>query len=195
MTLFINHTADKMSEQLQRLVDNFEIKELKKIDSTKLNALVDEFDQNMKSYESTKNKADKREYLPNQLMIAAGIIATAAVPTGMMVGAAFLENIVAGGAIGAIVPVGMGLGAGLISYLNNRTKNNLTNDEDFDKKIQSKHNEKHGNDFLQKLEALDIGDALKDIKEIVERNIKNPQYHQENVAKEIKTSLKKNNLQ
>lgn len=194
MTLFTHKEADQMSEQIKHLVNDFDKNKKENNLSAKINESFDVFSKNMLSYESPIDKANRNESLPKQLMLAAGIIATSSIPTGMLVGAAVMQNMLAGGAVAAIIPAGMVLGAGLISYLNNKANREFKIDRDFDKPLQAKHNEKHGNDFLKKLDDLNIGDAFKEIKAIVDNSIKNPSQHQENVIKEINKTIKKNNL-
>lgn len=174
MTLFVNKTADSLS--------------------TKLNKLVDNFSKKMTSYESPSDKAIRNESLPNALMLAGSIIAVVGVPAGAMVGKYFNE-MGAGIGLSAIIPAGMIIGAGLISHLNNKALVEYVHDRDIDLPLKAKHNEKHGNDFLKKLDELNIGESFKEIKSIVDDSVKNPPSHQENVVKDVQKTLKKNNLQ
>lgn len=174
MTLFVNKTADELS--------------------TKLNELVDDFSKKLLSYNSPIDLAQKREAIPNALMLAGGIIATVGIPAGMMVGKYFNE-MAAGVGLAAIIPAGMMIGAGLITYLNHVEKKEYMNNMDFDLPAKAKHNEKYGKDFLKKLDDLNIGDSFKEIKSIVDHSIKNPKEPQENVVIKIKNTIKKNNLE
>jgi len=170
MTLFTNKTADDISK--------------------KLNDLVDDFSTKMKTYKSIDAKIDNREELSNNLLMTTFLTGMATIPTGMMLGKLYLENIGAGGALGAILPVGLAAGAGLLTYLNYKSKESLENDKNIENTLKSKHNEKHGNAFLKKLEDLDIGDTFDKIKSIVDESIKHPPAHQSNVLKEVKKTLK-----
>jgi hypothetical protein len=161
--------------------------------STKLNTLIDNFSNKLLSYKSPIDLAQKRESIPNALMLAGGIIATVGIPAGMMVGKYFNE-LAAGAGLAAIIPAGMMIGAGLIAYLNHVEKKEYMNNMDVDLPAKAKHNEKYGNDFLKKLDDLNIGDAFKEIKSIVDDSIKNPKEPQENAIIRIKSTIKKNNL-
>jgi len=174
MTLFINKNSDVLLN--------------------KVNELVEDFSTKMKNYKSVDTKIDNRNELSNNLVLSTFLTGMATIPTGMLLGKLYLQNIGAGGALGAILPVGLAVGAGMLSYLNHRAKENLENDKNLEKTMQSKHNEKHGNDFLKKLEDLDIGDTFNKIKTIVDDSIKNPPAHQSNVLKEVKKTLKNDNL-
>jgi F0F1-type ATP synthase assembly protein I len=174
MTLFVNKTADDLS--------------------TKLNELVDNFSKKLLSYNSPIDLAQKREAIPNALMLAGGLIATVGIPAGMMVGKYFNE-MATGVGLAAIIPAGMMIGAGLITYLNHVANKEYVNNMDVDLPEKAKHNEMHGNDFLKKLEGLNIGDSFKEIKSIVDDSIKNPKEPQENAIIRIKSTIKKNNLE
>lgn len=160
----------------------------------KLNEIVEDFSTQMKNYKSIDTKMGNRDELSNNLIMTTFLTGMATIPTGMMLGKLYLENIAAGGALGAILPVGLAAGAGVLSYLNYKAKENLENDNIIEKTMKSKHNEKHGNDFLKKLEDLDIGDTFNKIKTIIEDSVKNPPSHQSNVLKEVKKTLKNDSL-
>lgn len=162
--------------------------------STKLSTLVDNLSTKLSSYKSPSDKAQSRESLPDALMLAGGLIATVGIPAGMIAGKYF-GNMAVGGALAAIIPAGMMIGAGLVTYLNNKAMVEYVNDRDIDLPAKAKHNEKHGNDFLKKLDDLNIGDAFKDVKAIIEKNVKDPKNHSDNVILDVKKTLKKNDLQ
>lgn len=162
--------------------------------STKLSSLVENLSTKLSSYKSPSDKAQSRESLPDALMLAGGLIATVGIPAGMMAGKYF-GNMAVGGALSAIIPAGMMIGAGLITYLNNKAMVEYVNDRDIDLPAKAKHNEKHGNDFLKKLDDLNIGDAFKDVKAVIEKSVKDPKNHPDNVILDVKQTLKKNNLQ
>lgn len=162
--------------------------------STKLSTFVENLSIKLSSYKSPSHKAQSRESLPDALMLAGGIIATVGIPAGMIAGKYF-GNMAVGGALAAIIPAGMMIGAGLVTYLNNKAMVEYVNDRDIDLPAKAKHNEKHGNDFLKKLDDLNIGDAFKDVKSIIEKSVKDPKNHPDNVILDVKQTLKKNNLQ
>jgi hypothetical protein len=162
--------------------------------SAELHGLVDDYTENLLDYEFISEKIERREDLSEGLLFSAGLTLATALPVGMMLGSAYMDNITSGGAIGAILPMGLGLGAGLISYLNHKDNKELTINQELDKPMQSKHNEKAGQEFLQQLSEFDVGEAFNDIKEIVDASVKNPPKFQENIGMEVRNVLIKNKM-
>lgn len=162
--------------------------------SAELHSLVDDYTDNLLDYEFIREKIERREDLNEDLVLAAKLSLVAAIPAGMMMGSAYMDNITSGGAIGAILPMGLSLGAGLVSYLNRKDNKELAINQELDKPMQSKHNERFGEEFLDKIGVLDIGQAFNDIKAIVDESIKNPPKFQENIGIDIRNTLIKNKL-
>lgn len=162
--------------------------------SAELHSLVDDYTDNLLDYEFIREKIERREDLNEDLVLAAKLSLVAAIPAGMMMGSAYMDNITSGGAIGAILPMGLSLGAGLVSYLNRKDNKELAINQELDKPMQSKHNERFGEEFLDKIVVLDIGQAFNDIKAIVDESIKNPPKFQENIGIDIRNTLIKNKL-
>lgn len=162
--------------------------------SAELHSLVDDYTDNLLDYEFIREKIERREDLNEDLVLAAKLSLVAAIPAGMMMGSAYMDNITSGGAIGAILPMGLSLGAGLVSYLNRKDNKELAINQELDKPMQSKHNERFGEEFLDKIVVLDIGQAFNDIKAIVNESINNPPKFQENIGIDIRNTLIKNKL-
>lgn len=162
--------------------------------SAELHSLVDDYTDNLLDYEFISEKIERREELNEDLVLAAKLTLVAAIPTGMMLGSAYMDNITSGGAIGAILPMGLSLGAGLVSYLNRKDNKELSINQELDKPMQSKHNEIAGQEFLDQISGLEIGEAFNDIKAIVDESIKNPPKFQENIGINVRNVLIKNKM-
>jgi len=129
--------------------------------SYKVQGLVDDFSETLSDYEFVSEKIDRRDELADYLYSSAGLTLVATLPVGMLIGASYMGGMGNGGLIGSILPASIGIGAGLISYLNHRTNKDLVSNPDLDKPMQSLYNEKHGQEFLKKLGELDVGEAFK----------------------------------
>jgi len=162
--------------------------------SAELHGLVDDYAENLSNYISISEKVEDREEIAEGLLSGAAMSVIAALPVGMWIGSSYLDSMVGGATIGAILPTGLGLGAGLISYLNHRDSHKLYLDSDLDKPMQSQHNAVAGKDFLDKLSELNIGEAFNDVKAVVDESIKNPPKYQEDVGAQVRTALSKHKL-
>lgn len=162
--------------------------------SAEIHGLVDDYTEQLMDYEFISEKIENREELKESLVFSAGLTLIGAIPAGMMLGSAYMSNLVGGGAIGAILPVGLGLGAGLISYLNRKENQELSINSELDKPMQSKHNEKLREDFLKKLSDLNIGDAFNDVKAVVDESVNNPPKFQEHIGMDVRNALMKHKL-
>lgn len=162
--------------------------------SAELHSLVDDYTEKLLDYEFISEKIERNEDLTEDLVLAAKLAFASAIPTGMLLGSAYMDNITSGGAIGAILPMGLSLGAGVVSYFNHKNNKELAINQELDKPMQSKHNERLGEEFLDKIGVLDIGQAFNDIKAIVDESIKNPPKFQENIGIDIRNTLIKNKL-
>lgn len=162
--------------------------------SNKLHGLVDDYTENLTDYVSIAEKIEDREEIAEELLSGAAASIIAAIPIGMWIGSAYLDNLTGGATIGALVPASLGLGSGLISYLNRRDTQQLAISDALDKSLQSKHNEVIGKDFLEKLSEFNLDDAFKEIKAVVDESIKNPPKFQENIGNEVRSILNKNKI-
>lgn len=162
--------------------------------SAELHGLVDDYTENLANYIPISERVEDREELAEGLLSGAALSVVSAIPIGMWIGSSYLDSMISGGTIGAILPTSLGLGAGLISYLNHRDTKNLSLNSELDKPMQSNYNKIVGKEFLEKLSDFNIGDAFDDVKAVVDESIKNPPKFQETIGDDVRKALSKHKL-